>query len=112
VNPNHLETILAEPKMFTHEPLESPEQQIRLLKILQAGRKDTDEISVELSTWYQDEVPEYKAISYTWGDPADLCSICINEKYYIVRRNCHYALWQTWLHWPKCYRAVWRFFMR
>jgi hypothetical protein len=85
---------------FIHELLESPYKQIRLLRFVQAGPTDADNVSIQFSTLTDGEAPEYKAISYTWGDETDIRTIQISGKCFTVRRNCHYALWQTWLHYP------------
>ncbi|KAF2171698.1 hypothetical protein M409DRAFT_17935 [Zasmidium cellare ATCC 36951] len=45
-----------------------------------------------------DILPHFQAISYTWGDPHDQRQILVNGNPVLVRKNCHYALWQARLH--------------
>lgn len=82
---------------FQHKPLSQPEKQIRLLRI-QAGKQD-DSLALELSTWLLREAPEFRAVSYAWGD--EQCrSLTINDQTASVRENCYHALWQIRPHWP------------
>ncbi|PPJ51250.1 hypothetical protein CBER1_08179 [Cercospora berteroae] len=78
------------------QPLQDPEQQIRLLRLL-PGQQD-EVVALELKTFYRGKEPGYKAISYTWGDLDNQEEVLIDEVPHLVTLNCHYALWQTRLH--------------
>ena len=78
--------------MFHHESLADPHRDIRLLQI-KPGDNDED-IECTLNPSDLTSVAEYAAISYTWGDPAVSRQIWIIDESLLVRRNCHYALWQ------------------
>lgn len=83
--------------MFTYKRLQRPDQQIRLL-YLQPANDSNDEIRCSLSTHDIGTLPEYKAISYTWGDPNLTRPIFVNSKQLEVRENCWYVLWQMRYH--------------
>ncbi|WPB04575.1 uncharacterized protein RHO25_009221 [Cercospora beticola] len=78
------------------QPLQDPEQQIRLLKLL-PGQQD-EVVALELKTFYRGKEPGYKAIAYTWGDLDNQKEVLIDKAPHLVTVNCHYALWQTRLH--------------
>jgi hypothetical protein len=78
---------------FQHTELPDPKTHIRLLEVLQGSFKDP--ISCQLTTWPFYIAPAYYAISYAWGDPADLAQIKVNDKDMTVRKNCEYVLQQV-----------------
>ena len=75
------------PPLSTHDS-----RQIRLLSI----RPATDDVPItcDVDVVTLTDRPEYLAISYSWGSPDEVENICINGTSVVVRRNCHYALWQ------------------
>ncbi|KAI4932915.1 hypothetical protein J4E85_003318 [Alternaria conjuncta] len=80
---------------FEHDPLPDSATHFRLLHIL---RGDFGQhVECEISSWPIDDAPSYYAISYTWGDPADMTKITVNGKPLAVRRNCEYVLQQAFV---------------
>lgn len=84
-----------------HTALRDPKNQIRLLH-LEAG-SDEDDISTSLEAWDKKSAPPYNAISYTWGATEGPRTILVNGGPLLVGQNCHYALWQARLHFPRSY---------
>lgn len=80
---------------FQHNPLQDAKTHIRLLKIVSVDKTHTIPVHCELATFPIAEAPPYRAISYTWGDPAHLTSIIVNGQQMNVRLNCEYALIQA-----------------
>ena len=74
-------------------PLTDAASEIRLL-FLHPG-EEHEPISVELRVWKLESTPEFKAISYAWGDPELTREIYVDGKPRRVRFNCFYALWQS-----------------
>ncbi|KAK4539347.1 hypothetical protein LTR36_000778 [Oleoguttula mirabilis] len=90
---------------FEHHPLRDPKHMVRLLRLAQRDSttsKDEDAgtaaIHWNLTTWRLDQAPEYIAVSYTWGDPANCSAILLNGKDFAVRQACWYVLHQAWQH--------------
>lgn len=54
---------------FSYEALPDAGSYIRLLAILDYDEAQPIPVRCELTTWPISEVPEYHAVSYTWGDP-------------------------------------------
>ncbi|KAF7187775.1 hypothetical protein HII31_10911 [Pseudocercospora fuligena] len=81
--------------------LQDAGKQIRLLK--RRNPTDGDTLAFHISVWDMDNLPEYRAISYTWGLPPDAASIFLSGQTFSIRPNCHYALWQAGLHFPDTY---------
>ena len=82
---------------FEHSPLQDPAAQIRLLEITaidDSEGKSTPHCQV--TAHYLDQLPDYFAISYTWGSPDDTCLIYVNERPLVVRQNCRDVLQQSW----------------
>lgn len=95
---------MTRPYRYVLPPLRHPSNQIRLLRLLPGD--ESEDIHLSFSIHGLDEVPEYNAISYTWGELEDNGSVVyIDEEPFPVRNNCHYALWQARLHHPGEY--VW-----
>lgn len=77
---------------FQHDNLRDPSQQIRLLRILPADRREPIEIVVE--TFQRQSAPPYAALSYTWGDVTLLKRIAANGRFLDITQECWYALVQ------------------
>ena len=87
------------PDVYTALPLEDASTSIRLLHIQSLGSNDTNSaIECRMEVWPLSEVPDFFAISYTWGDPNLQTTISVNKQSITVRRSCYYALWQARLH--------------
>ncbi|KAH8751669.1 heterokaryon incompatibility protein-domain-containing protein [Diaporthe sp. PMI_573] len=86
---------LPESLIFQHNPLQDAKTHIRLLKVVSVVKSRAIPVHCELGTFPIAEAPPYRAISYTWGDPAPLTSILVNEQQMDVRLNCEYALRQA-----------------
>jgi hypothetical protein len=71
------------PRLYKYEPLETGH--IRLLELL-PGRAD-DELRCSLNHVSLDESPEYRAISYCWGDPEPAHYICCEGGYVRITSN-------------------------
>lgn len=65
--------------------------QFRVL-ILQPG-KDFEQVQCRLVTLDFNDSPEYEALSYAWGDPAQTHSILCNGRKVGIPENLHAALW-------------------
>lgn len=82
---------------FTHEPLDNPRTEIRLVHVNLFGESD-DEIECTISTHAVFDVPPYTAISYTWGNMNPKQTINLNGKRLCIGYNSWLVLWQTRLH--------------
>ncbi|KAF7188025.1 Heterokaryon incompatibility protein 6, OR allele [Pseudocercospora fuligena] len=87
---------------YRHVLLKNRQECIRLLKASEAE----DEPSFLVSQSSIDEAPEYPAISYTWGDPKDLCVIHLDGKTLTVRGNTLYALQQVTRQFPGSHISI------
>src|SRR5438034_6605365 len=75
---------------YTYEPLNSADNEIRLIT-LRAG--DTGHTIVcSLSHFPLHDAPSYRALSYTWGNTADIRSILLNGQKVSVTANLEDAL--------------------
>lgn len=83
--------------LYSNLPLERPDAQIRLLCIL-PGQNDKFELTVHDLDPDHSSVPEYIAISYTWGDKQPTRPITVNGHVVQVRPNCWQALYQLRSH--------------
>lgn len=83
----------ATPWPFIDVPLEDPKNQIRLLE-LQPGQGD-DEIVGKLSMHPRSDLPEFEAISYTWGDRTRSKTIELNGTPFSITFNSWTALKQV-----------------
>ncbi|KAK8076826.1 hypothetical protein PG996_002996 [Apiospora saccharicola] len=52
---------------FRYTPLEDPENCLRLLQLL-PGEHNDDDLHATLTPFQRDAAPEYRPVSYTWGD--------------------------------------------
>src|SRR6266536_227618 len=75
-------------KMYQYNPLSL--NYIRLLRILPGAEED--QISCELSQHSLDDLPEYSALSYTWGDEPASEVILLDGEMFATRPNLHAAL--------------------
>ncbi|KAF2654031.1 HET-domain-containing protein [Lophiostoma macrostomum CBS 122681] len=75
---------------FVYKKLRDPRSKIRLL-YLHAGRAD-EPICCSLRTPSLGSLPQYEAVSYTWGDSTAHHPIQINGKQFDTLRNVYYAL--------------------
>ncbi|KIM94185.1 hypothetical protein OIDMADRAFT_63372, partial [Oidiodendron maius Zn] len=76
---------------FTHSPLGTQDGSIRLLELQPSSDLHSDiQCTIRDANLYKR--PQYKALSYVWGDPKDTLPILVNEKQYYVTTNCRAAL--------------------
>lgn len=90
---------------YQYEDDFQPKRQIRLLKILRVSAQDDGLYSIrcKLASWYLEQefdLPKFNAISYTWGDVAELAPILIkheaSDQVLMISQNCEAALRQAW----------------
>lgn len=81
-------------------PLHDAGKQIRLLKW---STRDTSSFSLDVSIWGMDALPDYHAVSYTWGPPPDMATIHVDGRPLLVRENCHFTLNQVASHFRNDY---------
>ena len=80
-----------EARPFVYDDIDQNSNQIRLLRILRPDA--TSEVQLELFHTNLDDNPTYKALSYTWGSPADpRYGINLNGCHFEVRENLWHAL--------------------
>lgn len=77
-------------------PLTESTRHIRLLQMLEKGDHDRDSLQSRLTVHSIDEVAEYNAVSYTWGQRELVEKVLINGDTYMVTTNCHQALTQVY----------------
>ncbi|KAM0709332.1 hypothetical protein Q7P35_003370 [Cladosporium inversicolor] len=94
---------LLKPPSSILTPLSDPARQIRLLHLSPDDQLQT--LSMRMVVCEQASAPSYMAISYTWGNGERRRSIVVNDQIVEVNENCHYALWQTRLHFPSA--TIW-----
>lgn len=76
---------------FAYDDIDRDSNQIRLLRILPPNA--TSEVQLEIFHANLDDNPTYKALSYTWGSPADpRHGINLNGYHFEVRENLWHAL--------------------
>jgi hypothetical protein len=96
-------------QLFTYTPLVGP----RNFRILHLARRRGEasvnhedlELHASLVEASLDSVPEYFALSYTWGDPAPVGRIFINGRVLGITRNCADALQRMLM--GKAERLIW-----
>jgi hypothetical protein len=71
---------------YVHTPLESPERQIRLLRITSPPGED-NEYSLETYNLDSPKIPYFYALSYEWGPEHPVHPIIIDGKVFQVRQN-------------------------
>ena len=80
------------PEQFIHAPLPSDEENnIRLLELHQSSDASS-QIRCSIRVAHLMDEPEYKALSYVWGDSNVTLPILVDEKEYYVTANCHAAI--------------------
>jgi hypothetical protein len=84
------------PQKFTYTPLAGP-RNIRILHLARRpgeGGVDHEDLELHASLVEAslDNLPEYFALSYTWGDPTPSQSIFINGRVLGITQNCADAL--------------------
>jgi hypothetical protein len=78
---------------FQYKPLNPLTKEIRLIAI--ESSKDPDkEVRCKMFHRRLEDAGEYIALSYTWGDPSQRCSIWVNGRRVDVTRNLEQALRQ------------------
>lgn len=76
---------------FTYPPEPLGEDEIRLIDI-EPGSGD-EAIRCKLLSFKRADKPEYKALSYAWGDVARTCSILVDSKTFWLHKNLREALY-------------------
>ncbi|CAN9155008.1 unnamed protein product [Alternaria alternata] len=71
-------------KFYKHQPLDSENHQIRLLKLRNSSEHTMDYC---LITFDFESAPSYVALSYTWGDECPTGSVSIDGKELEIRMN-------------------------
>ncbi|CAG8979924.1 hypothetical protein HYALB_00013580 [Hymenoscyphus albidus] len=79
------------PERFVHSLLRGQKGPIRLLHI-QPSKDYHAPLEVDLEEVELSSEPDFKALSYVWGDPTDNIPILICGKTYDITVNCHSAL--------------------
>ncbi|CAG8959446.1 hypothetical protein HYFRA_00001344 [Hymenoscyphus fraxineus] len=79
------------PERFVHSSLGGQKGPIRLLHI-QPSKDYHAPLEVDLEEVELSSEPDFKALSYVWGDPTDTIPILIYGKTYDITVNCHSAL--------------------
>jgi hypothetical protein len=75
-----------ETEAYAHIPLESPERQVRLLRIISPPGQD-NEYSLETYNLDSPKIPYFYALSYEWGPEHPVHPITIDGKVFQVRQN-------------------------
>jgi Heterokaryon incompatibility protein (HET)/Ankyrin repeat len=79
---------MAATKPFKHRALDLDQAQIRLFRLLPTGR--WRHLAGIIANFDFKDCPEYRAVSYTWGDPSPTRQIHVEGQSLTVREN----LWQ------------------
>lgn len=79
---------------FEYQPLSSQRNEIRLLRILAVRDFDGVNCRIDCNIFHVslDNLPDYDALSYAWGDRLDLRSISLEGHPFHVTANLHGAL--------------------
>jgi hypothetical protein len=78
--------------LYQHLPLPSPtEESAPSIRLLRLGGTDHHAIN-KLEVFSLQKSPEYRALSYCWGDPEDSLPLNCNAVAFDVTRNLHSAL--------------------
>lgn len=81
---------------FHHDTLPDAARYMRLLEVLSDNHSEDIKVRCRITTWPIDNIPPYRAISYTWGDPESNTTILINDRAFRVRTNCEFVLKQAY----------------
>lgn len=76
--------------MFEHQRLQTDRSQIRLIRILSFQSM----LELEVSSFDLDRLPEFHALSYTWGPEQPSHSIQLNGQQFVIRENL-YSFFRT-----------------
>lgn len=74
-----------------YNQLDVTEPHFRLVSIHPASEEE-EPIRCSLTTTRMEDAPEYEALSYTWGDPADPEPITVNNRPFFATKNLAQAL--------------------
>jgi hypothetical protein len=77
---------------LVYTPLATDVPQIRLLVLKAFVSDDSEPIQCSLKTVNLDDGPEFKALSYVWGEPNDRQEIIVNGCVFMVTTNLFSAL--------------------
>jgi hypothetical protein len=80
---------------YQYKPLDLSGNEIRLLHLLPGNHHDPPCVLIKHYRFTRDEVPQYEALSYAWGDPIDLARVAVGqngEAYLIITANLAKAL--------------------
>ena len=97
----------AQPIPFQHEPLESPERQIRLLSVLPSSYDGQVRYELKTHILGGHKTPHFYAISYEWGPEHPLHEIIIDDKIFLIRENLKDCLERFDSAYEGFYRPVW-----
>jgi hypothetical protein len=90
---NHLESKLFKYHLYQYQPLEQPEHQIRLLKLLPGKRKEAIALRLQTSHFDDKSPPVYEALSYAWGnEEASIKARVGHDEYRLVTPHLYTAL--------------------
>ncbi|KAM0248644.1 hypothetical protein ACHAQJ_009386 [Trichoderma viride] len=88
---------------FVYKALESPNSEIRLLKLLPGT--GSQKVQCHLSASPLSDLPAYQPLSYCWGPQTNLVEILVNGESFLVTRNLAAALRR--LRQPKASCILW-----
>ncbi|KAH6642532.1 heterokaryon incompatibility protein-domain-containing protein [Boeremia exigua] len=80
---------IASSTLYTHEPLNTERQQIRLLKL---AKDCTGPLQCVVKIFDLDNAPSYSALSYRWGSPVTELEIFLDGRSFRVRENLFHFL--------------------
>ena len=98
----------SKPELYTYQPLDDGQNQIRLLYLLPGGTSAPIHIKVKTIQFSSNCSPEYEALSYAWGSSENPTSVWVNgipNKSIPVTQNLEEALQH--LRWKKKPRTLW-----
>lgn len=81
---------------FQHPALPDDAACIRLLRVLDDNYSEDIKVRCSMTTWHINNIPSYRALSYTWGDPNSCSAILVNDQVFQVRKNCEFVLKQAY----------------
>jgi hypothetical protein len=99
---------------YPYAPLKKNSTEIRLLHLLPGKREDVVHILIEHKSFTDDNIPEFEALSYTWGDPHDCENISVGPSRHLHRvrkvQRQHRSLhsWNALTRRRSNFRNVWR----
>jgi len=96
------------PAEYQYEPINTDKRDIRLLVVHPASSTTTDLVQCSfhpISLFTRDQIPAYKTISYTWGDPTPNAHILIENLPLAVPTNAEKAI--RYFRLPDTERLIW-----